>query len=202
MLKWQWLLWPVTLGLTACINLGPSQGAPVQEYQLVNGAAHLPILQPKACTISVQQGWVAKAYSSTAMAYQIHPYQASYFALNRWQTPPLTMITGNLAQALQNSGGFKAVVIAPPYVGLVDRVVHVNLLQLNQVFDATGSSAKERLQVQLLTTQEVTQKLMSQKTFTVEVPVAATPFGGVAGASQAWQKMLPDMIAYIYHECA
>lgn len=201
MLQRHWLLWPVALALSACINLGPSKASPIHDYQLVNGEAPIPTLVPKVCTISVQAGWAATAYRGNAMAYQMHPYQVDYFALNRWQVPPLTMLNDNLAQALQNSGGFRAVIVTPPYVGRVDRVVHLNLLQLSQVFDASTSVVKERLQVQLVTTKDVTQTVVSQKTFTLAVPVKASPFAGVAGANQAWQQMLPAMVAYIYHEC-
>lgn len=201
MLKRPWLLWPIALGLVACVNLGPSKGSPVHDFQLVNGSVRIPIVSTKACTVSVQEGRSATAYHGTAMAYQIRPYQIDYFALNRWQVPPLTMMTDGLAQALQDSSGFKAVIVRPPYVGQVDRVVHINLLQLSQVFDSTGTLAKQRLQLQLVMTQDVAQTVVSQKIFTAEVPVKATPLGGVQGANQAWQKMLPEMVAYIYHEC-
>lgn len=202
MLKRQWMLWPVALGLTACISLGPSKGSPVHDYQLVNGTVRIPVLTPKACTVSVQEGWVETAYHGTAMAYQTQPYQVNYFALNRWRVPPLTMMIGDLAQALQGSRGFKAVIVRPPYIGHVDRVVHINLLELSQVFDATGTVAKQHLQLQLVITNDFAQTVVSQKTFTAEVPVQTTPFGGVQGANQAWQQVLPGMVAYIYHECA
>lgn len=198
---WMIMSWAMALSLTGCINLGPGTASPMHDYQLQNGNVPLPQLPKSSCTVSVQEGFTVPAYRSNAMAYQMNPYQVDYFAQNQWQVTPSVMIVNNLAEALQGTNGFKAVVVTPPYVGQVDRMVYVNLLKLSQDFEPKSPRVYEQLRVQLVVSRGDSRQVVSQQTFDLKVPTAANPLAGVDGANQAWQQLLPSMMAYVYHEC-
>lgn len=188
--------------LTACINLGPMSAQANHSYQLTGqDDVRLPVLAKKPYAIAIKEGYVAPAFRTTGLAYQTQPQQIQYFVQHRWQSPPSSMITNVLAQALQQSNDFQAVVVVPPYMGQVDYTVYVNLLNLTQVFSADHQQAEEQVSLQIVINHLSSNKLKAAKTFRVRLPAAANPQGGVAAVHQALQQLLPDIAAYVYQGC-
>jgi ABC-type uncharacterized transport system auxiliary subunit len=201
LLKCRYGLWVGALALSGCIDLGPSAVQNVQSFQWQAEMASQTQLPKIRCALAVTEGYVAPAYRSSDMAYQLTANQVNYFVVNRWQAAPSAMLVNVLAQVLQKTNGFKAVVVVPPNIGAVDRVVNVNVLALSQVFESNPKSVYEHVNIQLVVTKNATNTVESMRTFELKVPVAANPTAGVDGANQALQQLLPTMVDYIYSSC-
>ncbi len=190
-----WLL--LALSQVSCLNLGSTSVPVIKEYQL-QAPAIAPLAMPKtSTTLVVKEGFIAPMNRSLAIAYQIKAYQIHYFVESRWQTLPSSMITVALAETLQNSGLFKAVVVAPPFVGPIDQTVTVNLLGLVQIFDVTQQHACLDMHLQVVLSNGVTGKIDAIKDFTARVPADPTPVGGVVAANRALQQLLPEIMTFI-----
>lgn len=193
------LLW-MTIGLSGCLNLGATHVRAVKVYQLQTSPLDLApsLLVKTKRSIAVKGGFIAPANQGTGMAYQAHAYEVNYFVESRWQAIPSAMVVAALAQTLQYSGLFKAVVVSPPYVGEVDQEVNVDLLALTQIFDATLQHSSEHFTVQLILSNGRTGKLQAVKTFDLTCSAGADAESGVKAANGALQKALPAMLAAIY----
>lgn len=195
---WTLPLLLLAASLSGCINLGPTEQTKVQSYQWTAEDVVVPPLAKVPYSIAIREGFVAPAYRSTALAYQLHLSQVNYFVAHRWQAAPSSMLVNVLAQTLEKTAAFKAVVVVPPYVGRVDRVVYVNLLQLSQVFDAQQQRAYEHVVIQLVLNQRDSNAVSGMRTFECTLPTATNPVAGITAANQALQHLLPSMIDYIY----
>lgn len=187
----------LSLSLTACVNLSATHPPALKSYQLNRPSqAASPWLKTHR-TIAVREGYIAPAFRGTGIVYQIDAEQVNYFVSSRWQALASTMITSAIADTLQTSTLFKAIVISPPYVGAVDQTISVNLLALTQVFDKTLQHSVEHVVIQLAISDRL-GNLQTVKNFTANIPARATPLAGVTAANIALQQLLPQMLRVIY----
>jgi len=128
------------------------------------------------------------------MAYRQQDFDIRYFARSRWaETPPQLLLPG-LAEALEQSGRFAAVLRAgsPATPGLR---LDTELLDFSQDFRTRPSEFTLRLRVQLV---DLTgRRVVASRIF--EVRRAApeeSPYGGVQAANAAWQALLPEVVEY------
>ena len=190
----------LTLSLAGCLNLSALHTNSIKSYQLTGGLDTKPSTLPKLNRTSAIKGsFIAPPYQGNGMAYQLNPYEVQYYVESRWQALPSVMIVTALAESLQKSELFKGVVVAPPYVGEVDQEIDVNLLELKQVFDATGQHSVERVSIQLVMSDGRTGKLQALKNFELSVPAEPNPEAGVVAANSALQQLLPSMVDAVYH---
>jgi cholesterol transport system auxiliary component len=134
------------------------------------------------------------AYNTTAIAYTPQPYQLAYFAKNRWVATPAQMLQPLILQTLQNTHYFAAVI--PASVNShYDRVLHIELLQLQQDFTQQPSVIRLTLQAQLVNA--VTNQVIASKQITVIEPTTQNdPYSGVLAANNAVAKALQALIDF------
>lgn len=122
-------------------------------------------------------------YASNKMIYQDVPYNLRAYANHQWAAPPSEMLLPLIANAMRNTGYFKAVV-AVPYVGMTSLRLDTRLIALEQ--DFIHPKSREFLAVQATLTNNVTNKVIAAKSFKVSVPANGnTPYAGVLAANRA-----------------
>ncbi len=133
-------------------------------------------------------------FDTDRMVYVQRPYEIEYFADNRWAEPPARMLAPLLAQALERSGAFRAVVQAPSAVA-ADLRLDTELVRLQQDFSTRPSRIELTLRAQLVDLRH--GRSLATREFDVTEPAPHDdPYGGVVAANQAVARMLGQLVAF------
>jgi len=170
--------------LMACSLLSPVKTIPVNTYTLAVSGTGVSLRAPQGRQVLlITAPTAAPGYQTTNMVYTQRPFELSSFAHNRWTAPPAEMLAPLLAQNLQASGCFHAVV-SPPFPGNVDLTLDTRLLNLQQEF--TGDSSQVRLALQLtLSNNNTHEVLVNQRVEAVVLTGENNPYAGVIAANKA-----------------
>lgn len=160
---------------TYVINTVPSV-----PYKATTRHASLLVLMPQTNSI----------YNTTSMAYTTYPYQVAYFARNAWADTPAKMLQPLMAQTLQNTHHFHAVLTLP--VGRYSYVLATQVQQLQQDFTVSPSVVRLRIHAQLLSANS--NRLIAEQQFSiVKTMPSKNPYGGVIAANQATADFLSQL---------
>jgi cholesterol transport system auxiliary component len=161
---------------------------PVQRVSANPGrkdSALLLVAQPKA-----QPG-----YDTPRMAYLLRPHEVSYYALNQWADTPGRMLMRLLAQAMERTDLWRAVVQAPSAVR-PDYRLDCDSLALEQQFFSNPSRVRLALRAQLVDIQQ--QRMMDESAFEIfEVAPTGDAYGGVLAANRAVARLLEEMAGWV-----
>jgi cholesterol transport system auxiliary component len=148
-------------------------------------SALLLVTQPKA-----QPG-----YDTPRMAYLLRPHEVSYYALNQWADTPGRMLVRLIAQAMERTDLWRAVVQAPNAIR-ADYRLDCDSLALEQEFFSNPSRVRLALRAQLIDIQQ--QSVMDANDFEIfEVAPTGDAYGGVIAANRAAAKLLEEMAAWV-----
>ena len=148
-------------------------------------------------TLEVSAPRSSPGFETDRMAYVQRAYELDYFASNRWADAPSRMLGPVLARALEESGGFGAVVQAPSTVSADVRMV-TELVRLQQNFETRPSRIEITLRVQLIDVR--TGRLLGTRVFeATENAPSDDPYGGVTAANVALQRILEQVVQF--HGC-
>lgn len=175
--------------LSACSILGPVQTPDEQRY-MINAmpVSFKPLHQTRAILL-VAQPETSGLYNTTSMAYVVKPYQVSYYSRAQWAETPSQMIMPILAQSLERTGAFKAVVVAP-YLGRYDYVLNTQIIKMQQNYLSANQGYFELvIQAQIL--RATTGTTIATRQFSVRTPIGApSPYNGVIAANDAMARAL------------
>lgn len=196
--------------LTACSSLLPAP-SPQPAFFTLQGvpgpAAARAVLAPNtqpgmaasaavaaAPVLVVNVPSTAPGYDSTHIVYTRQPQQIEYFARHEWVDAPARMLAPLLVAALDRSGAFSAVVLAPS-AAAGSLQLNTQLLRLQQDFTATPSQVRLGLRAQLIHT--ASRQVLATRDFE-EVTTSASEDarGGVAAANLAAQAVLSELAAW------
>jgi len=124
----------------------------------------------------------APGYDSHRMLYQQRPLELEAFAFHEWVETPAQMLAPLLVRALQDSGAFRVVLLAPSSA-LAGWRLETELLRLHQDFTARPSQLRLGLRAVLLDV--ASRQVVAWREF--EFTVAAADDGPVAGVQAAHQ---------------
>lgn len=186
----------LTTGCTSAVNRRQVSPAVTYLIQFPEKRAPTPSADATAClTLLVSQPRAAPGFASSRIAYVQKHYQVDYFAHHRWADTPAHMLGPILTRALASSGLFRSVVASPSPVP-TDMRLDSELLRLQQVFEADGSSVQLQLRVVLF--DQTHQDVVTNHILSVSEPAPeATPYGGVVAANNAVSRLLPELIGFI-----
>jgi cholesterol transport system auxiliary component len=180
--------------LAGCSVLQPVKTAAMQNYLLTDNNSLYLIAKPHGKTLLVTTPTAPQWLNTQRMAYQLQAEQINYFAENQWAAPPVELLQPILVHALQQSGIYRTVVVAP-YSGDADQRLDIRLVQMQQQFWQHPSVYQMSIQVQLIN--ETMNQPIAAKRFTATVPATSDdPQGGVAAANVAVQQLLPQIIRF------
>jgi len=181
----------LALLLAGCGALAP---APVES-------PNLHVLQPRSTVragavsgdvvleVSAPRAW--PGFDTPQMAYVQRPYQLDYFANHRWADAPAQMLGPLLAQALTQTGRFRAVVQTPSAVP-ADLRITGELVRLQQNFSARPSRVEITLRIALIDVRG--KRVLAAKLFDeTETAPSDDAYGGVTAANAALQRVLEQV---------
>jgi len=180
--------------LAACAALQPPEVEHANTYVLeAMPAAGAP--RPKGdLVVEVSAPRARPGFDTPQMAYTQRANALEYFARNRWADTPARMLAPLLAQALDHSGGFRAVVQAPSLAAANLRL-ETELVRLQQDFGARPSRVRLTLRVQLIDT-DARRVLASAEFDETEVAPSDDPYGGVIAANRALGRLLERLAKF------
>lgn len=179
--------------LSGCF-MQPVQLPEIHKYQLTAcfPAFFVPAKSDKVLFVNVPQA--IYPYNSTHMVYGQKPNEVSYFAQNRWVSPPGQMMLPLIVQAIRNAGYFKAV-IGPSTVADTDYRLDVTLLLFKQEFFGNRSQVHIVLDAVLMSSKTAT--ILATRRIDVCVPSCPTPASGVLAYQCALNKALVQLIQFV-----
>ncbi len=175
--------------LSACAALPPPEA--MSTYVLDARIAPATRKAKGDTVIAVGLPRARPGFDTAQMAYVRRSHEIEYFAKNRWADTPARMLAPLLVQALDQSGGFRAVVQAPGAVS-ADLRVEVEIVRLLQDFEARPSRVRFTLRAQLI---EVgSRRVLATREFDeTESAPSDDAYGGVIAANRALERLLGQL---------
>lgn len=188
----QWLLAGFGAAvLGACTGtLLPKPAPPPSRHTLDTGAAwpSPSVARADAPVLVVATPRAAPGHESRRMVYLRQAQELEAFAFHEWVEPPATMLAPLLLRALQGSGAFGAVLLAPSAVAGTWRL-ETELIRLQQDFSTQPSQVRLSLRAVLLDAGQ--RRVIAWREFDTRVAAASDdPLAGVVAAGQATQRLL------------
>jgi cholesterol transport system auxiliary component len=180
--------------LAACAAVQPPEADHASTYVLkAMPAAGAP--RPKRdLVLEVSVPRARPGFDTPLMVYTQRTNALEYFAKNRWADTPARMLAPLLVQALDHSGGFRAVVQAPSLAAAELRL-DTELVRLQQDFSARPSRVQFTVRAQLIDV--VARRVLASAEFDeTEVAPSDDPYGGVIAANRALGRLLERLAEF------
>lgn len=177
-----------------CAGMPSPQADAPAAFLLDARPAEGPARARRDIVLAVSMPRARAGYDSAQMAFLRRPYELEYFTKSRWVDAPARMLAPLLTEALDRSGGFRAVVQAPGGAS-ADVRLDVELVRLQQDFGTRPSRVELALRAQLI-------DLRSNRVFAetqleeVESAPSEDAYGGVIAANRALQRMLARLVDF------
>ena len=189
--------------LNACSLPGREQAPSPQTYVLQASQAvkaSAPAAARKCLSIRVSSPATAPGFTTSRMAYTEQADRLDYFAYHEWVDTPARMLAHLVAQGLDASGLFGAVLSGSPEIS-TDLRLDSELIRLLQVFADSGNTLALDIKVTLVDVKS--RSLLRSKTFSYSQAVSKTnPEAGVAAANRASDAFLVDLLAFLEESIA
>jgi cholesterol transport system auxiliary component len=188
----------LALAMGACSPLQPMKQEPPKTYALEPQipAAGLHAEARRSIVVSVPR--TSPGYDSPRMAYVRKPHQIEYFAHNEWVDSPTRMLGPLLVQALDRSGAFKSVTLAPSRAA-ADLRLETEIVRLQQEFNGGPSRIHLTVRAQLIDVPHAVV-LATREFDAFEVAPENTPYGGVLAANRAFSRVLTQIAEFCAKE--
>ncbi len=177
--------------LSACSILSPVATPQMITYRLQAVNQQHAGRAPSRLTLLVLRPTASPGYHTNAMIYSTDHYLSETFAKNQWVAPPAQMLLPLIVTSLQNTHYFHAVV-APPFPGLADLDLNIQLLQFQQEFIEGESQFRMVLRAELINNNN--NRVIVEQQFAALIPAPENnPHGGVIAANQATTIILQQL---------
>lgn len=176
----------VAVLLAGCAGM-TDQAAPT-VYVLDARPVEKPARPLRDVVLAVSVPRARAGYDTAQMAFVRVPYELEYFTKSRWADTPSRMLAPLLVQALEQAGGFRAVVPAPSAVP-ADLRLDTELVRLQQNFGVSPPRIELALRAQLVDVRS--RRVVATAEFEeVEGASREDAYGGVVAANRALQGLL------------
>jgi len=190
--------------LTLAMLVGGCTG--LQPPRVESSNTYVLEAQPIAKTVRAKRDLVLEVgaprarpgFETPQMVYVRQPYELEYFAANRWADAPSHMLGPLLAQGLEQTESFRAVVQTPSAVP-ADLRVDTELIRLQQNFATRPSRIELTLRAELIDVRG--KRVLSTKLFdeTEDAPTDDA-YGGVTAANVALRRILEQLADFCVAE--
>lgn len=187
-------------GCTSSLLPKPSQQPSL--YSLNNAPNDTQSAQaaaPRPATVSrptliVNLPRAAAGFDTSHIVYLRAPHQIEYFAHNQWVDTPAQMLAPLIVRALERSGAFSAVLLAPT-AAAGQLKLDTEVVRLQQEFGTAPSQAHFTLRAVLL--DSATRRVVAVREFDASVPAPSEDApGGVSAANLAVQRVLGELAEF------
>lgn len=177
--------------LSGCTGLHAPAAENFNLYVLDARASLKAVPVKRDLVIAVGMPRAQPGFDTSQIAYVQQPHELNYYAVNRWADTPAHMLAPLLAQALEQSGGFRAVVKVPSAI-TPDIRLDTELIRLQQDFGTHPSAVQVTLRVQL--TDVRSNRVLATRQFDeTENAPSENAYGGVIAANRALQRILDQL---------
>lgn len=184
--------------LTGCTGLPPPQAESMNTYVLDAQPAIKPAQVKRDVVLMVSVPRARPGFDTPRMAYLRQPHELDYFAANRWADTPARMLGPLLAQTLEQTGSFRAVVQIPGAVP-ADLRLDTELIRLQHDFSTQPSRIQLTLRAQLIDTRS--KRVLAVKLFDeTENATSDDAYGGVTATNRALQRVLAQLADFCVDE--
>lgn len=179
--------------LAGCTGLTAPQGSSPNIYVL----DARPDLQISAVrrdlALAVSMPQARPGFASAQIAYLQQPHELNYFASSRWADTPARMLQPLLAQALEQSKGFRAVVQTSAIPA--DVRLDIELIRLQHDFTSPASRVQLTLQAQLIDLRS--KRVLAVRQFdATENADSPDAYGGVSAANRLVRRVLGQVVEF------
>ncbi|MFZ3252996.1 MAG: ABC-type transport auxiliary lipoprotein family protein [Syntrophales bacterium] len=130
-------------------------------------------------------------FDTPRMAYLRQPHELDYFVTSRWVDTPSRMLGPLLAQALEQTGSFRAIVQTPGVIP-ADIRLDTELIRMQQEFRTQPSRVQLTLRAQLIDV--VGKRVIAVMLFDEsENATSDDAYGGVIAANRVVQRVLDQL---------
>ena len=181
-----------------CSALLPKPDAPMVIYAL-DGSGMAPASAPALPgaargTLLVQALHAAPGFDSTRIIYTRQPHRIEFYAQSEWVDTPARMLAPLVVAALERSGGFVAVAMAPSTAAGNLRL-DVEILQLAHAF--TTRPSEVRLTLRATVVASASRRVLATRVIEARaVAGSEDAAGGVLAANQAAQTALQALAEF------
>lgn len=142
-------------------------------------------------TLIVNPPRAAAGFDTSHIVYLRTPNQIEYFAYSQWVDTPAQMLAPLIVRALERSGAFSAVLLAPT-AAAGQLKLDTEVVRLQQEFGSTPSQARFTLRAVLL--DNASRRVVAVREFDASVPAPSEDApGGVSAANLAVQRVLGEL---------
>ena len=198
----------LAVALSACSGtLLPKPPPPPARFTLDGPRSVAPLASTRAVgpttavlAVAVALPRAAPGYDSHHMLYQRRPLELEAFAFHEWVETPAQMLAPLLVRALQDSGAFRVVLLAPSSA-LAGWRLETELLRLHQ--DFTVRPSRLRLGLRAVLVDVASRQVVAWREFEFTVPAADDgPVAGVQAAHQATVQLTQAVAAFCAEQAA
>lgn len=200
-----WRAWFAALALTllgGCSSLLPPAPPPDNVYLLDGGIASG---QPSGATrskrnlvLAVSMPRARPGFDTAQMVWLRQAHKLEVYSRNRWADTPARMLAPLLAQTLERSGMFQAVVqavVQAPSAAAAELRLDTELIRLQQDFSVRPSRIQLTLSVQLIDV--ATRRVIATAEFDEdENATSEDAYGGVLAANRALERLLAKVVTF------
>ena len=180
--------------LAGCAGLKPPETGDLSIYVLDARPAINPRLPQRNVVLATGAPRAWPGFDTPRIAYVRQPHELDYFATGRWADAPARMLGPLIAHALEQGGGFHAVVYNPS-VAASDVRLDTELVRLQHEFLGGPSRVRITLRAQLIDTSD--RRVIAVSEFEEIEPAAAdNVYSGVAAANRALERVLTRLAEF------
>jgi cholesterol transport system auxiliary component len=187
-------------GLAGCGGLFGGKSEPIQSYMFAPRAFTDTLAATPSERVLLLASVKSIGYDSQQMAYAMRPYERTYYAFSRWADTPPRMLEPVVAQAMEASGLFRAVVDTTSSVP-ADYRLDLNLLVVQHEFHTARSQGNMVIRAQLnsLATNAIIGTRVFQGTATAP---SENPYGGVLAINIVLENILVELVTWVAESIA
>lgn len=151
--------------------------------------------RPDPLILLINQPTAQAGFETPRMAYLLRPHEVSYYAFNQWADTPARMFAVLLAQTMEKSGLWHAVVQAPSAVKADYRLDCDNLVLEQQFF---SRPSRMRVAMRALLIDNKRQNILGTRNFEFfEAAPSEDAYGGVLAANRAAAQLLEQFAEWV-----
>lgn len=184
--------------LAGCTALQAPKVESPSLYQLETRPAMTVKWTARESILTVGTPAARPGFDTPQMAYVRQAHKIEYFVKNRWIDTPSRMLAPLLAQALEQAGGFRAV-LHPDSQAPADLRLDTELIRLQQDFSTHPSRMELTLRAQLYDLKG--RRVLATRVFDItENAASEDAYGGVIAANRALERLLEQVSEFCFTE--
>lgn len=189
------IIWAACGVVVGCSPLQPVRPETVNTFALEAHPEVKGMVAPMDAPVLLVSPMRARSgYDTQRMAYVRKAHELEYYARNQWVDAPARMLTPLLAQALESTGAYRAVLVSHAGAAAGLRL-ESEIVRLQHEFLTVPSQVRLGLRVQLIDVE--TRKVLATREFEAsEAAPGDDPYGGVVAANRVVSRILPEVAEF------